>query len=84
MTAAALVSGTACYAYTQYPAEGGQWNYGYTALGAYSDYLHPSAYHGSTVVCGGSRNDAEAAAGNWSQAILYGTYSGTSFYYSLR
>lgn len=42
------VAGTAVAA-TQYPVQGGQWNYGFNGVGIYSDYLHGSQCHGSSV-----------------------------------
>jgi lactococcin 972 family bacteriocin len=86
MLAICFCTGTIVQATTAYPSEGGQWNYGYTVLGAYSDYFHSSKKHGSTVVNSstGVKNDATANAGYWSQAFLQTTYSGCSFYYSLR
>ncbi|MDQ0029864.1 lactococcin 972 family bacteriocin [Arthrobacter bambusae] len=61
------VAGTAV-AGTQYPAEGGTWNYGYN-IGIYSDYMHGSRCHGSSV-----RNDwgynssINTAGGYWANA----------------
>lgn len=52
-------AGTICLstvqAYTQYPPEGGQWNYGVGVLGSYSDYINPTRDHGSTVNYNGKR-----------------------------
>jgi lactococcin 972 family bacteriocin len=42
------VTGTAVAA-TQYPVQGGTWNYGLNGAGAYSDYYHGSVCHGSSV-----------------------------------
>lgn len=68
---------------TQYPPEGGQWNYGVGVLGSYSDYINQQLYHGSTVNHNGVRYPAEAPAGKWSQALANGIYSGCSFYYNI-
>lgn len=83
MLAATLGTATATQAATIYPPEGGQWNYGVGVLGSYSDYLHPSNYHGSTVNYNGTKYQASAPAGQWSQALARGIYSGCSFYYNL-
>lgn len=59
---------------TAYPPEGGTWSYGTTgAFGGgtiYSDYLHNSRAHGSTVVNADGVIDRSpvASAGSWSHA----------------
>ena len=59
---------------TEYPAEGGTWNYGTTGLTGggtvYSDYLHNSRAHGSTVENADGLTDRSptAVAGAWSHA----------------
>ena len=78
----ALLFPTTTLAATQWPPEGGQWNYGY-GVGAYSDYMNSSVLHGSTVVANGTSNHASAPAGSWSQALMPFVYSGASFYYNL-
>lgn len=60
---------------------GGTWNYGNTLGNNYSDYLHPTAKHSSTVICGSSTDRAVAAAGNWSNASLF-AISGCGFYWN--
>lgn len=88
----ALICGTALVgtmsmsvakAYTQYPPEGGQWNYGVGVLGSYSDYINPTRDHGSTVNYNGKKYPAGAPAGYWSQALANGIYSGFAFYYNI-
>lgn len=66
---------------TQWPPEGGQWNYDY-GVGAYSDYMNSSVLHCSTVVANGTSNYASAPAGSWFQALMSFFYSGASFYYN--
>ncbi|MDQ4503850.1 lactococcin 972 family bacteriocin [Sinomonas sp. ASV322] len=57
----------AANAWTQYPNEGGTWNYGYNG-GIYSDYLVDRC-HGSTVVNDwGTQRTAETWPGRWSNA----------------
>lgn len=45
---------TAAYAGTQYPVEGGVWDYGYNAVTwtMYSNYDYPTRCHGTTVIHG--------------------------------
>ena len=47
----ATVSGTAAYAAydVKYPAEGGKWEYGTSGTQVYSNYIHYSKFHGSSV-----------------------------------
>ena len=71
---------------TQY-VDGGTWNYGvcHTLNWGYSDYLHPTRYHSSTVIhpTNGS-NYAKAYAGNWTQAKVYNIPpTGMSYYYNV-
>lgn len=79
-------SSYAVHATTVYPAVGGQWNYGVGVLGIYSDYLHPTYAHGSTVVSKtGKRNHGENSAGLWSNALLAGVWeSGANYYYNIQ
>ena len=66
-----------------YPSVGGVWSYGVGPIGSYSEYMHPTRYHSSTVVASNGVGDKKfAPAGMWSQArVLY--YSGCSFYYAI-
>ena len=75
--------GNVARAATQYPPEGGQWNYGVGVLGSYSDYLNSQVTHGSTVKDGQKKYSASAPAGSWSQALARGVYSGCQFYYNI-
>ncbi|MCT6889157.1 MAG: lactococcin 972 family bacteriocin [Lactobacillus sp.] len=55
-------------------AGGGTWNYGigWNGLFGYSDYLHATRKHSSSVGPSTSdRNKDFASAGNWSQAKYY-------------
>lgn len=56
--------GNVARAATQYPPEGGQWNYGFGVLGSYSDYLNSQVTHGSTVKDGQKKYSASAPAGS--------------------
>lgn len=60
---------------------GGTWNYGNILGHNYSDYLHSSAKHSSTVICGNATHRHVAAAGNWSNAALTAV-SGCGFYWN--
>lgn len=72
----------AAVADTQYPADGGQWNYGFTGVDIYSDYL---AYrcHGSSVMNDwGYNSSINVASGYWSNARLGATpWTHNSYYY---
>lgn len=81
-----LASPMIVYDATQY-VDGGTWNYGvcHTLDCGYSDYLHPTRYHSSTVIhpTKGS-NYAEAYTGNWAQAKVYNIPpTGMSYYYNV-
>lgn len=81
---ALTLSGGAAIATTAYPAEGGQWNYGLAAgVHAYSDYLHPTQCHGSSVYNDwGSSRSIDTAGGYWSGAALNATpFTHNSYYY---
>lgn len=76
------------HAFTQYPPEGGRWDYGYTIYGAYSNYYNAQQSHGSTVSGTDSRgtfrkNQAEADKGDTSYAFIQDVHSGASFYYNI-
>lgn len=78
-----ILCGQSAFAVTEYPPEGGQWNYGVGILGSYSDYLNQQRAHGSTVNHNGNKYSAGAPAGQWSQALASGIFSGCAFYYNL-
>lgn len=59
--------------HTQYPSEGGQWNYGFYDIRIRSEYSHPSLCHGSTVVYDGQTvRSINTAAGYFSNASTGG------------
>lgn len=75
--------GAAAMAVTAYPAEGGTWNYGLAAVRAYSDYLHPSRCHGSTVQTDwGSSRSPNVAPGAWANAAHNATpWTNNNYFY---
>ncbi|WP_415966750.1 lactococcin 972 family bacteriocin [Faecalitalea cylindroides] len=83
MFAATLATSSMVSAATQYPPEGGVWNYGINLSGSYSAYLHPNLYHGSTVNHNGNKYASQAPAGSWSNALARGIYAGCAFYYNI-
>ncbi|MFC5932022.1 hypothetical protein D6T64_01125 [Cryobacterium melibiosiphilum] len=74
----ALSAGPA-YAATEYPTEGGTWNYGNTMGHNYSDYMLETR-HASTVICGDRTNRVAADGYKWSNAALTAV-SGCGFWY---
>lgn len=84
ITVALTLTGGAAFAATQYPAEGGQWNYGLTAgVHAYSDYYHPSQCHGSSVYNDwGNNRSIDTAGGQWATSALGASpWTHNSYYY---
>lgn len=76
-------SGTTVLAATEYPAVGGQWNYGVGITGSYSDYMHGQRIHTATVTHpNSSPSMARAPANSWAKARLT-IYSGCSFFYGV-
>ena len=76
-------SGAAAYGATQYPNEGGTWNYGLAAgVHAYSDY-YVGKCHGSTVINDwGTSKSIDTAKNKWSQASLRATaFTSNKYYY---
>lgn len=75
-------AGGAAIAATQYPAEGGQWNYGYNGADIYSDY-QVSRNHGSSVQNDWGYNSSICvASGYWSNASISATpWTHNSYYY---
>ena len=67
---------------TQYPAEGGHWNYGVGTTGTYSDYRHDQRDHVATVKKESSKNQDTAGPREWAKARLW-VYSGATCYYGL-
>ncbi|MFZ4893898.1 lactococcin 972 family bacteriocin [Plantibacter sp. Mn2098] len=72
----------AAYADTQYPVEGGQWNYGLAGgVHAYSDYLVDRC-HGTTVENDwGVNRSIDTAANKWSNASHAATPLTNNHYY---
>jgi lactococcin 972 family bacteriocin len=74
---------TAAYANTQYPIEGGTWNYGLAAgVHAYSDYLVDKC-HGTTVINDwGTNRSINTAANQWANSALGATiWTHNKYYY---
>jgi len=79
----ALCSTTAAAnAATQYPVEGGTWNFGLSAgVHAYSDYLVGKC-HGTTVINDwGTNRSVETAANQWANASHEATAWTNNHYY---
>ncbi|MGO4586217.1 lactococcin 972 family bacteriocin [Arthrobacter sp. 2RAF6] len=76
------VAGTAVAA-TQYPVEGGHWNYGFNGVGIYSDYFHGSRCHGSSVWNDwGNNRSIDVSPGQWSNSWLGATpWTNNKYYY---
>ena len=88
LTAAMVLGGaTAAFATTEYPAEGGRWDYGYIAVSQTmnSDYYHDSRCHGSSVKHGVDRWDrsVDTAGGYTAHAGLgwVGVWDNREYYY---
>lgn len=73
----------AAVAATVYPIEGGQWNYGFTGVDSYSDYLHNARCHGSTVINDwGTSRSVDTSPGYWSNARVGATpWTNNNYYY---
>ena len=78
----AIGAGSASAA-TQYPVQGGTWNYGYNGSGVYSDYFNGSICHGSSVYTDwGASVSIDTIAGKWANAWHTGNiWTNNSFYY---
>jgi hypothetical protein len=65
-----LGGATAALAVTEYPAQGGTWEYDASGTALYSRYLHTVSVHGSSVkTCEGAITRSPATrAGVWSDA----------------
>lgn len=78
-----MFSFTPTKAATQYPPEGGTWQYGYSTPNAYSHYLHSTKPHQATVVDNiGNSNTSRAIANYWARASVRGWHD-CSFYYAI-
>ena len=73
---------TAAYANTQYPNEGGTWNYGLAAgVRAYSDYM-VGRCHGTTVINDwGNNRSIDTAANQWASSAMNATIWTNNHYY---
>lgn len=86
-TALALGGALAAHATTEYPPEGGTWEYGVLEYSStpfvHSDYLHNSAKHRSSVKvsAGTIYRSSDKAAGYWSTIEKATGYSGNHAYY---
>lgn len=84
---ALLVSGVStAQAATQYPAEGGTWNYGLSAWTptAFSNYI-VNRTHGSSVKTSyGEVRSIDVIAGKWSTASKVANPWGNSYYYRVK
>ncbi|MEA5456469.1 lactococcin 972 family bacteriocin [Sinomonas sp. JGH33] len=73
----------AANAWTQYPNEGGTWNYGYH-WGIYSDYLVDRCHRSSVKNDWGYNSSIRVAPGEWSNASLKATYwTNNRWYYDI-
>ncbi|XAS69264.1 lactococcin 972 family bacteriocin [Micrococcaceae bacterium Sec5.7] len=82
LTGALVTAGAgAANAWTQWPVEGGTWNYGYNA-GVYSDYIN-STCHGSSVYTDwGNSISVNTPPDKWANAWHTGnTWTHNSWYY---
>jgi lactococcin 972 family bacteriocin len=74
---------------TEYPPEGGVWQYGViepaSTVFVYSQYYHGSKLHRSSVspTSGGIYRSANAAAGQWSYVDRQTSYSGNRAWYAV-
>ncbi|MFC6147322.1 lactococcin 972 family bacteriocin [Corynebacterium nasicanis] len=71
------------YYITKYPGAGQEWGYGKVTGHFVSNYLHPSACHGSTVKRGARQDRAtDIIGGKWSRARISELFTwGTASYY---
>jgi lactococcin 972 family bacteriocin len=78
----AVAGASAANAWTQYPVQGGTWNYGYH-WGIYSDYLNNTLCHGSSVQNDwGYNSSINTAPGYWAQASHTGNvWTNNRWYY---
>jgi lactococcin 972 family bacteriocin len=86
LTGALLTVGAgAANAWTQYPVQGGTWNYGYNGTGVYSDYYNAGLCHGSSVYTDwGASISVDTAPGKWANAWHTGnTWTHNSWYYRI-
>lgn len=75
------IAGTAVAA-TQYPTQGGTWNYGLNGAGAYSDYYHGSLCHGSSVYTDWDNDRSiDVVPGRWANAFAWGNWWTNNRYY---
>lgn len=76
-------TGTTAHAITQYPVEGGTWNYGLSAgVHAYSDY-YVNRCHGTTVSNDwGTNRSINTAANKWASSSYRATiFTSNKYYY---
>ncbi len=62
--AISIGSAAVAMAATAYPAQGGRWDYGLSGTTYFSNYWHPSANHGSSVIVNGVLNRSACSAPN--------------------
>lgn len=77
-----LGGAAAANAATQYPNEGGTWNYGLAVSRVYSDYL-VNRCHGTTVGNDwGDNRSIDVAADRWANSAIGGTpWTNNKYYY---
>ncbi|WP_372461208.1 lactococcin 972 family bacteriocin [Arthrobacter alkaliphilus] len=79
----ATTGAVAANAWTQYPAEGGTWNYGYNT-GIYSDYLVGRCHRSSVQNDWGYNSSINVAPNQWSNAWHTGTiWTNNRWYYGV-
>lgn len=78
-----MLAGGTAYAATEYPIEGGQWNYGFEWGWATSDYYNESVCHGASVYNDwGNDRSVDTAPGYWAESAIQATpWTGNQYYY---
>lgn len=80
------LSAGAAFATTEYPPEGGTWDYGVTPLYVYSNYYHGTRTHKSTACSNaGCAYSGWVSAGSTSYATMNpSTFGGNEAFYDVR
>lgn len=79
----ATTGAVAANAWTQYPVEGGTWNYGYNT-GIYSDYLVGTCHRSSVQNDWGYNTSINTAPNQWSNAWHTGNiWTNNRWYYGV-